>query len=69
MQTLREDNEVLDLHNVLEHWYSVFMAITLITNRESPLHRDPKTNIGWYDLMLTIGKYNEVILELSTFGV
>ena len=46
MQTLREDDEVLDLHEVLEHWYSVFTAIALITNRESPLHRDPKTNIG-----------------------
>ena len=69
MQTLREDDEVLDLHEVLEHWHSIFMAITLITNRESPLHRDPKTNISWYDLTLTIGKYDEVILELSTFGV
>ena len=67
-QTLREDDEVLDLHEGLEHWHSVFTAITLITNRESLLHRDPKTNIRWYDLMLTVGDYNEAILKLSTFG-
>jgi hypothetical protein len=69
MQTLREDNKVLDLHESLEHWHSVFTVITLITNRESPLHRDPKTNICWYDLMLTVGDYDEAILELSTFGL
>ena len=69
MQTLREEDKVLDLHKGLEHWHSVFTAITLITNRESLLHRDPKTNIRWYDLMLTVGDYNKAILELSTFGL
>ena len=69
MQTLREDDEILDLHEGLEHWHSVFTVITLITIRESPLHRDPKTNIRWYDLMLTVGDYNEAILELSAFSL
>ena len=69
MQTLREDNEVLGLHKGLEHWHSVFTAITLITNRELLLHRNPKTNVHWYDLMLTVSDYNEAILELSTFGL
>jgi hypothetical protein len=61
--------DILDLHEGLEHWHSVFTTITLITNRESPFHRDPKTNIHWYHLMLTVGNYNEVILELSAFSL
>jgi hypothetical protein len=69
MQTLGEEEEVLDLHEVLEHWHSVFTAITLITNRGSPLHQDPKTNICWYDLMLTVGEYDEAVSELSYFGL
>lgn len=69
MKTLREDDEVADLHEGLQHWYTVFTAITLIKNRESPLHRDPKTNIRWFDLMLSVGDYEEAILELSTFGL
>lgn len=69
IKTLREDDELLDLHEGLDHWYSVFTAMTLITNRESPLHRDPKTNIRWFDLMLSVGDYEEAVLELSTFGI
>ncbi|KIJ60687.1 hypothetical protein HYDPIDRAFT_98419 [Hydnomerulius pinastri MD-312] len=69
MRHLREDDEIEDVHEILDHWMSVFTTVSAVVNRESPLHRDPKTCKSWYDMMLTVGQYQEAILELSTFSV
>ena len=58
-----------DIRPALDHWLTAFNAITIISNCKTPLHRNYHTRSSWYDLMATVGNYDEVILELSTFGL
>lgn len=54
---------------VLVQWASVFNAVQIIANRETPLHRDSKSRAPWYDLLASIGSYSNCIMEFPGIGV
>lgn len=50
-------------------WPLVFNVVSLIANRQSPLHRDVRARLGWYDVLATFGNYVGGILEMSNIGL
>ncbi|KAF8841144.1 hypothetical protein BDN67DRAFT_902064 [Paxillus ammoniavirescens] len=69
IEKLCADEEIMDLHGLIKEWPSVFTAITVLQNRESPFHHDPKSMPQGHDIFLSISSYGEAILELSTLGI
>lgn len=53
----------------LQRWPMVFTAISVITNRESPFHRDLHEGWQWFDLLLSFGPYKHAPLYMANFGV
>ncbi|KAF9225049.1 hypothetical protein BS17DRAFT_701724, partial [Gyrodon lividus] len=43
IQQLCANEEILDLHGLIKEWPLVFTTITIVQNREMPLHQDPKS--------------------------
>lgn len=58
-----------DLHSALLQWPSVFNAVTVLSNRSTPLHRDNKSRAPWYDLLATIGQYSGAFMDLPSIGL
>ncbi|KAF9218814.1 hypothetical protein BS17DRAFT_686582, partial [Gyrodon lividus] len=69
IQQLCADEKILDLHGLIKEWPSVFTTITIVQNRETPLHQDPKSMPRGYNVFLSISSYEEAILELPTLGI
>ncbi|KAF9226531.1 hypothetical protein BS17DRAFT_696827, partial [Gyrodon lividus] len=69
IQELCTHEEILDFHGLIKEWPLVFTAITIVQNREMPLHRDPKSMPRGYNVFLSIGSYEEAILALPTLGI
>ncbi|RXW17954.1 hypothetical protein EST38_g7892 [Candolleomyces aberdarensis] len=66
MQVLQElyvgDVDVSDrklLLEVFEHWATPFSAFGVITNRETPLHRDSMGGKFLFDMVATFGRYRQ----------
>jgi hypothetical protein len=57
------------LEELLPVWGSVFNAVSVISNRETPLHRDNYSRPQWYDLLATVGDYSEAEMLLPTIGL
>jgi hypothetical protein len=68
-ETLRRLQTNADLFNVLSRWSSVFNGMSVISNRETPAHRDNNSRAEWYDILATIGPYKEAVLDLSNIGL
>ncbi|KIK75297.1 hypothetical protein PAXRUDRAFT_173230, partial [Paxillus rubicundulus Ve08.2h10] len=66
---LLADEEIADLHDLIKSWPTVFTAIPVIYNRETPFHCDAKSAPQWYDLFLSVGSYTNAILELPALGI
>ncbi|KAG2351074.1 hypothetical protein BDR07DRAFT_1238266, partial [Suillus spraguei] len=45
-------------------WPSDFSGIEVIVNRETPYHRDPGVSPSFYDLLVSLGKAHQAILNL-----
>jgi hypothetical protein len=51
-------------------WGFAFNAVTVISNRSSPNHRDQKSGRPEYsDVLLSLGGDSETVLELVTLGI
>ncbi|KIJ59107.1 hypothetical protein HYDPIDRAFT_101343, partial [Hydnomerulius pinastri MD-312] len=68
-EQLLADEEIMDLHELIRAWPTLFTAISVMYNRETPFHRDSKSAPQWYDLFLSVGSYTDAILELPTLGI
>jgi hypothetical protein len=66
MSRLRDEP---DLGAVLSRWPTIFNGIAVISNRETPGHRDNNSRAAWYDILMTFGTYQEAVLELSGVGL
>lgn len=53
---------------VIPLWPSVFSVISVIKNRETPLHRDQSCRVQWLDLLANIGGDPDLHMELETIG-
>jgi hypothetical protein len=63
---LAEMEEADDLINL---WTSLFNGCQVISNRETPIHRDNFSAITWYDLLCSVGPYPGADLELTNVGL
>lgn len=52
----------------LEHWTTPFSGISIVSNRETPIHRDINGRNTWYDILATFGDYENGRLELPGLG-
>lgn len=53
----------------LKQWSSVYTAVTMIANRQSPAHRDTGSRTEWYDMLTSVGKFEEAPLSLGPIGI
>jgi hypothetical protein len=58
-----------DPPEVLKLWYSLFNGVQIISNRETPVHRDHNSRWEWYDLLTTVGPYKNAILVFPGLGL
>ena len=57
------------LDEVRSLWSSPFTAISIISNRETELHRDGKGFAPFYDLIATVGYYTQGRFEVPGIGL
>ncbi|KAI0344907.1 hypothetical protein BDW22DRAFT_1326555 [Trametopsis cervina] len=63
---LREDERFKDCFDT---WTYPGHGLAIISNRQTPLHRDRKTSTGMYDLLATCGKYNDGDFMIEELGL
>jgi hypothetical protein len=68
LNRLRQHPEIEE-QDVLSKWTSVFSGISVICNGTIGAHRDIRSRYEWYDLLATIGDYQECNLELPGIGL
>lgn len=56
------------LLQVLEFWHVPFSAISVISNRLTPLHCDSGGRAEWMDLLLALGEYDNGRFSVPAFG-
>ena len=64
-------NEVSDTEvafEILKHWGSPFTGLSVIQNRETPVHRDVQGRHPWMDILTTVGPYTNGRMELRSLG-
>jgi hypothetical protein len=66
MEKLSEDE---DFSAILSMWGSVFNGASVISNRETPFHRDGQTLPEWYDILCTLGGDSGTVLEFRDLGI
>jgi len=73
LETLYENPELVespeDLLQALKIWYSPFSAISVISNRLTPLHRDMQGRPEWYDMLVALGEYEHGRISLPGLGL
>lgn len=62
---VKEGREMLD---VLPLWSSPFSAYSIIANRCTPFHRDNQSRKEWYDMLVSVGDYQEAELSMPGIG-
>lgn len=55
--------------DVLQRWTSAFSGVSVISNRCTPPHRDRKSRMQWYDMLVTLGRYRNCNLDLPGVGI
>ena len=58
-----------EMRHHLKHWTSIFNVVSVICNRRTPPHRDPKCRPEAYDLMTTAGSYKPAIMEFTNLRI
>jgi Oxygenase domain of the 2OGFeDO superfamily len=57
------------LPEVLRIWSSPFTAITTISNRDTPYHRDNGSAHPWFDILMALGTYQNGRIEFPGLGM
>jgi Oxygenase domain of the 2OGFeDO superfamily len=68
LNRLRQYEEIQP-QDVLRRWTSAFSGVSVIVNRLTPPHRDGYSRNQWYDLLVTLGRYEDCNLELPGLGL
>ncbi|KAK7680020.1 hypothetical protein QCA50_016966 [Cerrena zonata] len=55
--------------NTIRNWPSAQTALSIISNRETPFHRDGLSRMSWYDMLTSIGPYSKAPLYLSPLAL
>ena len=51
-------NKRVELFDALEVWWTPFSAMSVVSNRETPLHRDMGGRVEWSDMLIALGEYH-----------
>lgn len=57
-----------NLHNLLACWTSPYSSASLMSNRDSPLHRDRSGDFSTMDLLLSVGHYTNGRFHVPSLG-
>ena len=68
-ESLRRVSGTKKIRSVLETWPAVFNKVQVISNRQSPFHRDTSGQPTWYDLLMTLGTYRWSTLAFRNLGM
>lgn len=55
--------------NLIKIWMSLFNGCQVMSNRETPVHRDNNSRSEWYDVLCSVGPYGSADLELTNAGL
>jgi hypothetical protein len=55
LTTLSNTRDMPEISEVVKIWSSVYSAVSIVSNRECPLHRDTGTDAEWFDFLTTVG--------------
>jgi hypothetical protein len=66
MAKLADMEEADDLINL---WTSLFNGCQVMSNRETPVHRDNNSCAEWYDILCSVGPYKTADMELTNVGL
>lgn len=54
----------------LQRWAATaFSAVSIISNRRTPFHRDPQTYLRCYDLLVSVGEYQNAPIVLDGLNI
>ncbi|OJA15193.1 hypothetical protein AZE42_12191 [Rhizopogon vesiculosus] len=59
----------VELLDCLKNWASVFNVATVMCNRLTPPHRDPKCPPEDLDIMMSVSEYTPVVMDLMNLGI
>ncbi|KAG1853135.1 hypothetical protein F4604DRAFT_1591681 [Suillus subluteus] len=63
------DQGLPDMHCLLKHWASVYTGASVMCNRNSLEHRDPKCPPEAFDILTCIGNYHHGVMQLTNLGI
>ena len=73
LKQLHEHPEVLSdsssIGDVLQYWSAPFTAMTIISNRTTPYHRDTGGDFGAFDILLNISTARHLTFRLPYLGL
>ena len=69
MEVLRKLQNDRHSPEELWRWTSIFNAITLISGRHCPMHRDTSGDFHLYDILLSVGEYTSAPMCLMPLGI
>jgi len=64
-----QDSPQIQRQDVLQGWNSIFSGISVIFNGTIAGHQDTQSRHHWYDLLITLGCYQNCKLELPGAGL
>jgi hypothetical protein len=56
------------LPHILAAWSTPFTALSLMNNRNTPVHRDNGSGFTVNDMLITVGPYTNGVLEIRSLG-
>ncbi|KDQ56933.1 hypothetical protein JAAARDRAFT_194130 [Jaapia argillacea MUCL 33604] len=65
----RRGREALLADGMDMNWLSIYTGAAVISNRETPVHRDTQCWVGWYDLLVSAGPYRYAEMVLPSIGI
>ncbi|KIM50410.1 hypothetical protein SCLCIDRAFT_34316 [Scleroderma citrinum Foug A] len=57
------------MNEALALWPTAFTNISVIANRSTPLHCDPHSCAGWYDLLVNVGDHKPCVMAIPNLGL
>jgi hypothetical protein len=58
-----------EMYRCLQHWASAYTGAAVVCNRDTPGHRDPKCPPEGFDILTSIGSYDNAVMNLTNLGI
>ncbi|KAG2351373.1 hypothetical protein BDR07DRAFT_1319906 [Suillus spraguei] len=66
---MANDMHLHQISDKLGKWSSVFCALSIISNRETPFHRDSLSRMQWFDVLTSVGRYCHARMSLPSLQI